>query len=274
MSKLVLIDIGARAGLNPRWKGIPIEAIGLEPDIEECDRLNASGGDVRYLPYAAGAKDDEVATLNMTSGIGCTSVLEPNQALLSQYWQRRYFQVERKIPIKLMTLDTILGDRIRPDVIKLDIQGGELAALQGAERCLQSTLAVDVEVEFNEMYAGQPLYKDIDAFMRARGFTVTKLRTEHWRKETETRSPYGATILSGDALYLHEERCRANPEKAMHIYRAYKLHDRTGCQVKQTWWQQIIAAMMKRTDGGYKTWRTWLDACAYPGIRDFRDPEL
>lgn len=275
MSKLVLIDIGARAGLSARWSGIPIEAIGLEPDVEECNRLNASGGGVRYLPYAVGAVDAEVATLNMTSGIGCSSLYEPNQAFLGDYWHRRYFQIERKIPITLTTLDTILSkDGIRPDVLKLDIQGGELPALQGAEASLKSVLAIDLEVEFNEMYAGQPLFAHVDTFLRARGFTLVKLRTESWRRETETKSPHGATVLSGDALYLHEPRLKANPAKAMHIYRAYRLHDRSGDKVEQTWWQRAIGTAMKHTDGGYKTWRTWLDACAFPAIRDFRDPEL
>lgn len=34
------------------------------------------------------------------------------------------------------------------------------------------------------------------------------------------------------------------------------------------------AMKRSRTDGTYKTWRTWLDACAFPTIRDFRDPDL
>lgn len=274
-SRLVVIDIGARAGLHPRWTGLPIQAIGLEPDETECARLNASGSDVCFLPYAVGKTDGESAMLNMTSGIGCTSLLEPNQALLAPYWHRRYWQIEKRIPITLTTLDTICSrDGIRPDALKLDIQGAELAALQGAETILENVLAIELEVAFQETYVGQPLFAEIDTFLRARGFSLTKLRTESWRRDTQTRSPHGATVLYGDALYLHESRLLASPEKAGHLYRAYRLHDRTGDAVKQTWWQRAIGWTMQRTDGTYKTWRTWLDACAFPSIRDFRDPDL
>ncbi|WP_116813548.1 FkbM family methyltransferase [Steroidobacter cummioxidans] len=275
MSKLIVIDIGARAGLHPRWNGLPIEAIGLEADQEECDRLNAAGGDVRFLPYAVGRTDGESAVLNLTSGIGCSSLYEPNQELLAPYWHRRYWQVERQVPMTLITLDTICERHgIRPDALKLDIQGGELAALEGAEDVLKGVLAVELEVAFQETYLGQPLFADIDAFLRARGFSLTKLRTESWRRDKETKSPHGATVLYGDALYLHESRLLDAPVKANHIYRAYRLHDRTGDTVSRTWWQRVISWAMLRTDGNYKTWRTWLDACASPSMRDFRDPDL
>jgi FkbM family methyltransferase len=274
-SRLVVIDIGARAGLHPRWRGLPIDAVGLDADEEECARLTASSNDVRFFPYAVGRTDGESATLHLTSGAGCTSIFEPNQALLAPFWHRRYWQIEKSIPITLTTLDTIcLRHGIRPDVLKLDIQGAELAALQGAEAILKNVLAVELEVAFQETYVGQPLFADIDIFLRARGFSLTKLRTESWRRETHTRSPHGATVLYGDALYLHECRLLTAPEKATHIYRAYRLHDRSGDTVSQTWWQRAVSWAMRHTDGTYKTWRTWLDACAFPSIRDFRDPDL
>lgn len=275
MSNLVVIDIGARAGLHPRWDGLPVEAIGLEADEDECNRLNAAKDGVRYLPYAVGASDGEAAILNLTSGIGCSSLYEPNQKLLAPYWHKRYWQIERQVPIKLITLDTICARHgIRPDALKLDIQGAELDALRGAEKTLEGVLAVELEVAFQETYVGQPLFADIDTFLRQRGFSLTKLRRESWRRDTQTKSPHGGTVLYGDALYLHETRLQASPSKAMHIYRAYRLHDRTGDAVSQTWWQRMISWAMQRTDGNYKTWRTWLDACVFPGIRDFRDPDL
>jgi len=275
MTKLLVFDIGARDGLHSRWNGIPIEAVGFEADEVECERLNKKGGPVRFLPYALGSADNQAATLHLTSGIGCSSLYEPNQELLAPYWHRQYWQVERKVPVTLTTLDTVCErDHLRPDAMKLDIQGAELEALKGSEKILPGMLAVEIEVAFSETYIGQPLFADIDTFMRSRGFTLVKLRTESWRREGATRSPHGATVLYGDALYLHEANLARAPQKAAHIYCAYKLHDRSQETYSQSWWQRLVGALMQRTNGGYKTWRTWLDASAPRTIRDFRDPDL
>jgi FkbM family methyltransferase len=274
--KLTVFDIGARAGMHPRWNNLPIQAIGFEADTVECARLNAAGGPVRFLPYALGSADNQPATLNITSGIGCSSLYEPNQTLLAPYWHRRYWQIERKVPVTLTKLDTVCErDNILPDVMKIDIQGGELDALKGGVKSLGNVMALELEVAFSETYTGQALFAEIDIFLREHGFSLVKLRTESWRRGEEVpKSPYGATVLYGDALYLHEPRLAASPEKAALIYKAYKLHDRSGEVHKPNWWQRLVGLAMRKTDGGYKTWRTWLDSCAYPSIRDFRDPDL
>jgi hypothetical protein len=58
---LTLIDIGARAGIHPRWRKLmnhfPVQIIGFEPDEAECAALNAKGeAFVKYLPFAVGEK--------------------------------------------------------------------------------------------------------------------------------------------------------------------------------------------------------------------------
>jgi hypothetical protein len=60
-----------------------------------------------------------------------------------------------------------LGD---VDMVKIDVQGAELAVFKGAERVLSKALFVHAEVEFVELYEGQPLFAEIDQFLRASGF--------------------------------------------------------------------------------------------------------
>ena len=52
----------------------------------------------------------------------------------------------------------------------MDIQGAELDVLQGGENVLSSVLAMVLEAEFVPLYKGQPLYGDLDAFLRRRDF--------------------------------------------------------------------------------------------------------
>src|SRR5262249_27082561 len=56
------------------------------------------------------------------------------------------------------------------DLFKIDVQGAELSVFQNALRALSRTLVIRTEVEFVEMYRGQPLFADVDRLLRGRGF--------------------------------------------------------------------------------------------------------
>ena len=57
-----------------------------------------------------------------------------------------------------------------PDLIFADIQGAELYALQGLGKYLGGVKAMQLEVEFREMYSGQPLYEDLMLFLNQNNF--------------------------------------------------------------------------------------------------------
>ncbi len=79
--------------------------------------------------------------------------------------------------ITLSTLDdwTREAGVLAVDFIKLDTQGAELDIFRGAERTLKSVRMLEVEVEFNELYTGQPLFGDVDRHLRERGFVLWRL---------------------------------------------------------------------------------------------------
>jgi len=56
------------------------------------------------------------------------------------------------------------------DFFKMDVQGSELAIFRNASRALSATLLIQTEVEFVELYREQPMFADVDAFLRSRGF--------------------------------------------------------------------------------------------------------
>jgi FkbM family methyltransferase len=60
-----------------------------------------------------------------------------------------------------------------PALLKLDVQGFELRALEGSEDLLPQFDWVYVECSFVELYAGQALADEVIAWLRERGFRLT-----------------------------------------------------------------------------------------------------
>ena len=49
-------------------------------------------------------------------------------------------------------------------------RGAKLVVFENASRALSSALLIQTEVEFVELYKGQPMFADVDTFLRANGF--------------------------------------------------------------------------------------------------------
>jgi hypothetical protein len=90
--------------------------------------------------------------------------------------------------------------------LELDVQGGELDVLMGAGRTLDTTLGIQAEVEFAPIYVDQPLFADIDRFLRGRGFQLFDLSRYHVRRSNAGPAPTRGQLLWGHALYLRDYR--------------------------------------------------------------------
>ena len=212
--EIVLLDIGARYGLHPRWQGISrhLRAYAFEPDLEECRRINADAALLDYklecLPYALGSVAQDNVPLYICSDPGCSSLYQPNMDLAKQFYFGDKMQVTGTVPVNVSPLEDVCGTSgIRPDAIKIDTQGYELEILKGAGDVLANVKLVELEVEFNEQYQGQPLFADVDGYMRSRGFALLGLRRSYWRRKVDhegLESHFGGQIMHGDAVYYNE----------------------------------------------------------------------
>jgi len=179
---ITVMDVGCRWGFADAWASLGSRAtvIGFDPDAAECERLRANYSgpcDVRFVPVALGATQGR-APLFVTEDPACSSLFEPDPVLTATMPELAVARFARTTEVELTTLDssaTQLGVA-EVDFLKLDTQGAELMVLQGAEASLRSTRALEVEVEFNPIYRGQPLFGDIDAHLRARGFVLWRLK--------------------------------------------------------------------------------------------------
>ncbi len=99
-----------------------------------------------------------------------SSLFEPNVPLVSRF--NNLLSVMRPVskePVQTYRLDEVVNkDEI--DFLKLDVQGAELSVLKGAKRLAPSALVIHTEVEFIPMYVNQPLFADVDSYLRMIGF--------------------------------------------------------------------------------------------------------
>ena len=71
------------------------------------------------------------------------------------------------------SLDASLANNsiLNPAFVKIDIQGMELEVFKGAQSFLKNNcLGIRVEVYFHAIYENQPLFHEIDAYLRKLGF--------------------------------------------------------------------------------------------------------
>jgi FkbM family methyltransferase len=175
----VVIEAGARWGLDERWKrlGDDVRLIGFEPDEEECARLNATADGVEYVPLALGAEVGD-ATLYLTVEPACASMYPPDpDAVAERPEHGRVSAPIGETTMRVTTLERWAVDAgvTAIDILKLDTQGSELGVLQGAGPLLDTIRFLQIEVEFNPMYTGQPLFGDVDRYLRERGFVLWRL---------------------------------------------------------------------------------------------------
>jgi FkbM family methyltransferase len=175
--KVRVIDVGAMdlGGeiYDPLVKAGIASVLGFECVQAECDKLNAMASESRaYLPYAIG--DGTVRAFHECNFPMTSSLLEPNSGLLDRFQNlENLTQVVKKHTFATKRLDDI-AEITGVDFLKLDVQGAELDVMNGGDRVLAEALVVHTEVEFVEMYKGQPLFAEVDQRLRRSGFVFHK----------------------------------------------------------------------------------------------------
>ncbi|MCL6377677.1 FkbM family methyltransferase [Pectobacterium brasiliense] len=212
-SRIRVVDIGANPiDGEPPYKKLLIsgnvDLIGFEPQPDALKQLNMNKGiHEQYLPYAVGTGEE--ITLYLCRASGMTSTLRPNFTILNHFqgypvWAE-ILREERLRTVKLDDIDEIKGI----DWLKIDIQGGELNVFLNAEEKLKDTLVIQTEVNFIQLYEEQPLFAEIDQWMRAHGFMLHTLLEERRR----LYAPYVLNnqihqglnqLTTADAVYIRD----------------------------------------------------------------------
>jgi hypothetical protein len=143
------------------------------------------------------------------------------------------------------------------DFLKIDVQGGELTAIENGRHCLASAVTIQTEVSFFPLYEKQPTFAEIDQVLRTLGFiphTFAAINRRMIAPLFDERNPYAALnqLLEADMVYVRDftQPQRMSDEQlkhlaiiAHHCYRSFDLA--TNCILHLCQRQAIAANSMQ-----------------------------
>ena len=173
-----IIDAGASNGSVSRrlLRFFPkADVYAFEPNPLYTERLLAySREEKRFKPNFKALSDHEGMTkLYITHSPGSTSLFRALNIRNETYSQG--MKLKNVAHVEAVTIDNWIASNgnLNIQVIKFDIQGGELSALKGATNALSnSILLVYTEIIFTPLYQGGALYSEIDLYLRESGFEL------------------------------------------------------------------------------------------------------
>lgn len=211
--KLSIADIGANPMDHDSPYGHLLKAdvctvIGFEPQASAFDTLmKTRGPNERYFQAAIG--DGSKQTLNLYQGGGLASTLRlraDTVSAVSDLTAAAEFLGD--VDIETQRLDDI-ADLGPVDFLKIDIQGGELAVFENAKNTLKGVSAIQTEAAFFPLYEGQPMFADIDRFLRGQGFQIHFFphiirRNISFYRDRRFKNIPTRQVLDADVVYVRD----------------------------------------------------------------------
>ena len=193
----VIIDVGAHTGrivdlcMSLYSKPI-IHAIEPNPDMVAILRHKYAEDENVFIHELALGKESDEVVLNILRRPASSSLLEPSD--INVLYHGEEMDLMHRHKVRQERLDKLFDEEI--DLLKLDLQGYELEALHGCGQLLVRIKCITVEVEFVPLYEQQPLFAEVDLFLRSQGFRLLNLY-DLWTH------PDGQ-LTAGDAVYMNK----------------------------------------------------------------------
>jgi len=222
-----ICDVGASPLSTPPYQGLLDDGVahvyGFEPNPEQYQQLVAENRpNETYFCKAVGLPGQR--TLYVHPAPGFTSLYPMDAAALRAIGKEGWINPKTQaVPLTTVTLDT-LADLPDLDLLKMDLQGGELEVLRGGLSKLSRAVAVVAEVRFHRMYEGEALFGDLDLELRAQGFKLHKflftksVMMPHEHEDQVVRARLTSQLLDGDAVYIRDEDIAGlSEDQLMHL---------------------------------------------------------
>jgi hypothetical protein len=197
------------------------------------------------------ANPDALSALQNPRDPRRTSLLEPNPNVLNLFHGFPIWgEVVATESVQTVRLDDV-AEIAGLTFLQMDIQGAELLALQHAENRLREALVLHLEVEFLQLYTGQPLFSDVEQFLRHRGylfhrfFEPTSRAVQPMLLGGDIRSGLGQLVWS-DAVFIRDFSRLDRLDDRELLVTAAIMHD---CYNSWDLAQHLLLELDRRTEG-------------------------
>jgi FkbM family methyltransferase len=194
----LIIDGGANNGSTTafflkQYKNPTIHAFEPIPELAKAINDTYLSNERVIVHNKALGSENKRVLFNVVNNIVSSSILTPTD--INRVYHGSKIDISRTIEVDQVRLDEVLSKDI--DILKIDLQGYELEALKGCERLFSRIKAITTEIEFVSLYEEQPLFSDIDIFLRGKGFKLLNLYELYTHPDGQ--------LTSGDAVYLNAQ---------------------------------------------------------------------
>jgi FkbM family methyltransferase len=163
----------------PPFAHFPIEygkIYRFDADTEVRTRSSDEHPNIVTLPYAVADCDGE-RTLYICENTGASGFYKSDFNLIGRwhYGDKQVAALHRIVEervVKTRSLDSLLADGTigEIDFLRMNIQGGELLAVNGGKNALSRSVGIQTELSFEQTYVGAPLFANIDPILRSAGY--------------------------------------------------------------------------------------------------------
>lgn len=203
-----VVDVGANVGM---WsKAVleivdPHQLIAIEPSPDVFRKLTALVGSnpkVKLVQSAIGAEQGK-ADFHTMGASEWNSLLSVSEDI------KQYYPVVENhgtLTVDVTRLDDLLQGISEITLLKIDIQGGESALMDGATKTMKRTRAVLLEVNFVSHYQGDTLFADLNRRMTKEfGFELYRIANPYHNSDGK--------ILWANAVYINPDE--AGPKERL-----------------------------------------------------------
>lgn len=194
-----VIDIGANAGqygLNLREHGYAGEILSYEPLPVPFAQLRELAARDKSWKAENKAVSNESGSLEMN--VARNSVSSSLLKMESRHMDAAPDSaIVSTLSVNTISLRDILKPLTGPVMVKADTQGYEYPVLQSAGELLQSVALLELELSLVELYKGQKLFRELDAFLLGQGFSLVSMDDGFFDEQR-------GELLQLDAIYRND----------------------------------------------------------------------